>query len=169
MTTGKSLFKQIFGLALIMLLLSGCGGSAPASSSSPGLGTPVSGGKWEVTITNARAEKQLMGSDGTRYTPNSGFTFLVVDATFRNLDSSQETKITADSIAVMDRAGEVFKNVGSGFALTYSLGGAVTYSNDQSNSLKLGLVFSVKTANIDQAFNFQFMDVPPIAFTVKSK
>ncbi len=84
-------FKQIVGLALIMLLLSGCGGSAvaptstpaaippttavipsisvstpiaPASSSSRGLGTPASGGKWEVTITNAREEKQLMGSGG---------------------------------------------------------------------------------------------------------
>ena len=153
----------------VLNLRQGIGLSGPVSSTSNGLDIPISNGKWEVTITNAREENQLFNSDGTRYTPNSGYTFVIIDTTFQNLDPSQETKISADTIAVIDNTGEIFKNIGSGFQNTYSIGGLNTYSNDQSNTMKFNLVFSVKKANINDVFKFQFMDLPLIPFSVKVK
>ncbi|MBI5295031.1 MAG: hypothetical protein HY869_06115 [Chloroflexi bacterium] len=139
------------------------------AASAPGLGTPVANEKWEVTITNPRVEKRLQGSGTTTYTPNSGYTFLLVDAAFRNLDPSQETFISGSTLTLIDSAGEVFENTGSSFGITYSLGSLVTYSNDQGDTLKLTLVFSVNEANIGQEYKFQFLDLPQIPFTVKPK
>ena len=188
----NSVLMRIAALELLLVLATGCAVSTvtpvsndtsistptsvinmPPSATTPrptpSLSVAATDRKWEITITGAHEEKQLTDTGGTRYTPNPGYTFLVVDVTFHNLDASQETKISSDDIAVVDSAEETFQNVGSGFALTYSLGGSSTYSNDQSTTLKLSLVFSVKKENIGHAYNFQVKEMPPIPFTLQSK
>ncbi len=179
----NSVLMRIIAFGLPLVFATGCVASTvtPATSmptTSSSLSTPIpasslgeatTGGRWEITITGSREEKQLTDTGGTRYTPKPGYTFLVVDVTFHNVDVSQETKISSADIAVVDSAGETFQNVGSGFALTYSLGGSSTYSNDQSTTLKLSLVFSVKKENIGHAYTFQVKEMPPIPFTLQSK
>jgi len=135
--------------------------------SEPGLGAPVSNDKWEVTISNPREESRLTGSSNNTYTPNSGYTFLLVDAEFRNLDPSQDTFINGDTLVLTDSAGEKFTNIGSGFGAFYNLGSKVTYSNDQSDTMKFTLVFTVKKENIGQEYKFQFLDLPQITFKVQ--
>ena len=135
----------------------------------PGLGMPVTDGQWEVTLSNPREESRLTSSSGNTYTPNEGYTFLLVDAEFRNLDPSQETKIDGDTLVLTDSAGVTFTNIGSGFGTFYNLGSKVTYSNDQSDTMTFTLVFTVNKDNIAQEYKFQFLDLPPITFKVQAQ
>jgi len=175
-----SFIKYTFVLALIASTLacsrmSGASTTATpegAASSVAGLGVPVTNGKWEVTITKVRDELEWPSSGSTHYTPKSGSIFLVVDVTVRNLDSTQATTISANTITLVDVTGESYEIFGNSVGETsiiYSSLDTVKYSNDQSDTLKLVLVFSVKKANIGQEFKFQFLDLQAIPFTVPSK
>jgi hypothetical protein len=67
--------------------------SAPTPSpTTPLFGVPVTAYPWQVTIDDAHKETQLIiPATETLYIPKSGYIYLVVDATFRNLDPAQQT------------------------------------------------------------------------------
>jgi len=167
----RRLWYGAVGLVLVgsMLACKAVSSLIPGGSSAPGVGTPVANDKWEVTISDPREESRLTGSSNNTYTPKDGYTFLLVDAEFRNLDPTQKTFVDGDTLVLTDSAGEEFTNIGSGFGALYNLGSKVTYSNDQSDTMKFTLVFTVKKENIGQEYKFQFLDLPPITFKVQTQ
>src|SRR5688572_11527205 len=93
--------RLLYLLVCIMWLFVSSGCIAPAtpipSTHTPGVGVPVSAGNWEVTIKNIRQPDNWSGNQ-----PKSGYAFLVIDATFQNLDKSQETKVINDAVAIIE-------------------------------------------------------------------
>ena len=51
---------------------------------------PVTGERWEFTILDVREEDRLSMAGATSYTPQDGYTFLVVDVRFRFLDAEEQ-------------------------------------------------------------------------------
>ena len=167
-------------MTLFGLLLVGCGAPTSTSQSAtaiatPGIGVPVAGGRWQVTVTDARREYKW--SD---YTPKSGFAFLVTDITFQNLDTTQETLIATKEVAVITEAGEVI--IAGGFAIPAnshidtmngkeapnitSGTGFLPTLGSKEDSLSVTLVFPVPDNTINKVFKLQFQEVPFIPFSI---
>jgi hypothetical protein len=126
---------------------------------------PVVGSSWWIEIEGARQESKLTGFNNT-YTPNSGYTFLILDAAFRNLDPIQQTKLSSEAFAVIGEDGEINVAKGMSFGdMEIYLLGNITISNE-GDELSNSVVFVVKEDAIDQVFKLQFQEMPPISFSV---
>ncbi|MEW5960411.1 MAG: hypothetical protein AB1801_22010, partial [Chloroflexota bacterium] len=160
---------------LIGLLVGACDVStltlAPAPTATPAvsLGVPTSGGRWQITVKGARQETKLtIGTflDTTTYTPTkAGYTFLVVDFSFRSLDPSPQTGVPSQAITVISADGEISTVAGIGG----SLGDDYVCVEGCSYILKPAahhLAFLVKEEKIDQSWKLQFPDIAPISFSV---
>ena len=170
--------KWIIGLVSVLFVLAGClcsllaGTSALlALSSPPGMGVPVVAGDWEITVNSAHEERAVLDLDGDVYTPNAGYTFLAIDATLRNLDPSQATKVFDDDFVLIDAAGGTIESSGLGDSEEGQYGfGSVSLSNDERDVLKdVGIVFVVEKGKIGQTLKLQFRDGPRIALAVNQK
>lgn len=138
----------------------------PTPSPSPPTPTPsVVGDSWQVTVENAREETQLTTST-REYTPKSGYTFLVVDAMFQNLDPTETTRVSSAEVAVITEVGETITAAGGGSqGEDYDLGYEYVAMSAE-DPLFLSLVFIVKKETIDQVFKLRFREVPLIPFSV---
>jgi hypothetical protein len=79
------------GIALWFRVLPGVSMLMSTPTATPGIGVAVQGGGWEVIITNVHQETRLKAGIGfteQSWTVNEGYVFLVVDVTFRQVDSS---------------------------------------------------------------------------------
>jgi hypothetical protein len=139
-------------------------GSSPAKEVEAGFPSGKSGGattcgKWQVTISKAQQKILVTGPRGSTFTPNSGYTFLILDAALRNLDASQKTEVKDVDLVVVDVASESYTSAGGSFAMIYSeLNSSNTYWNDRSDTIKMKFVFVVKMANIQQPYQFKIKD-----------
>ena len=145
----------------------------PPPTATPGIGVPVAGGRWEVIIDDAHKETQLIiPATETLYIPESGYIYLVVDATFRNLDHpAQETNISSKDVTVISEEGEIFVASGGGREGVISIGspddqGCTFTSWAAGDELQSSFIFILKEDDIDQVFKLQFQEVPPIPFSV---
>ena len=175
--------KGIAGLILIVVIativiFSGCveeetqsTTTTPAPTATPGIGVPVAGDHWQVTINEAHEETRLTeGLGGKTYTSKSGYIFLVVDATFRNLDPVQPTNISSEAVAVISEDGEIFVADGGGAHREILwVGCSFSASSEEDEVLQPSFVFVLKEDDIDQVFKLQFQEVPPIPFSVEDE
>jgi hypothetical protein len=159
-----------------LFVSSGC--IAPAtpipSTHTPGVGVPVSAGNWEVTIKNIRQPDNWSGNQ-----PKSGYAFLVIDATFQNLDKSQETKVMNDAVAIIENEGQITRPAGWGIpdnsnidmieigdskkdptalGVTGGMGFVPSFSSKE-NTLTATYVFIFTEDFITNPLKFQFQDV----------
>ena len=162
--------------SLVLFLLMGCGSSAPAASatSTPGIGVPVSAGTWEVTVSNVYQANEWSGNK-----PKSGYTLLVLDATFHNLDSAQTTRIIGNAIAIIENDGKITDALGWGIpddshidimeigdmkknpseaGITGGLGFVPAFES-KGDTLKATYVFILTEDSISLPLKFQFQDV----------
>jgi len=74
--------RTILGISLVLPILLGaaCGSGPPP----PGLGVPVAGSVWQVTVEDVRAESNLLSEFGEKYYGS----FVLVQTTFRALDET---------------------------------------------------------------------------------
>ncbi len=138
-------------------------------TATPGIGVPVVGGKWRLTVEKVHQETQLSGGIGintTTYTPNSGYTFLVVDIKLRELDSPQFVWVSIDMFAIISQDGKITTaaligliNAGTGYAGVIGTSG--------SNELNLSVAFVVPQGSIGQVFKLRFQQLPLIPFSAK--
>ena|SRR6266702_4978245 len=139
-------------------------------TATPGIGVPVVGGKWQLTVEKVHQETQLSGGFGintTTYTSNSGFTFLVVDIKLRELDSPQVVLVSTDMYAIISQDGTVTTaaliNINT-FA-GYSPGGIITTVSN--GELNLSVAFVIPQGSIGQVFKLRFQQLPLIPFSAK--
>jgi hypothetical protein len=164
--------KGIAGLIPIVVIativmFSGCvEEETPAPTATPGIGVPVAGGHWQVTITDAYTEKRLTFPVGTTYTSKSGYIFLVVEATFRNLDPTQQTNISSEAVAIISEDGKIFVSDGGGSSRGALCVECTFTSSSTGDDVEACFVFVLKEDDIDQVFKLQFQEVPPIPFSV---
>ena len=174
-------FSLLCSLVLLFLLV-GCSSAAPAATatSTPGIGVPVSAGKWEVTISNVHKANEWSGNK-----PKSGYVLLVLDATFHNLDSTQTTRIIGKAIAIIENDGQITDALGWGIpdnsnidimeigdskqspseaGITGGLGFVPAFES-KGDTLKATYVFILTEDAIVKPLKFQFQDVQ-IPFTL---
>ena len=184
------------GVALLLLTLSiiealvvGCGGTSSGPSSptvstssatkTPGIGVPVKGGNWQITIVNAIRTTTWKIATQT-YTTKSGKVFLVLDVTFNNLSSSQKTIISTTDAMVISQDGKMFTPVAfetKNSDIDNVDGTPVAFSGlscfpcqikigVSGNSMSITLVY-ILDASLSSSTNlkFQFQQVPPIPFS----
>jgi hypothetical protein len=137
--------------------------------------TPGSGVRWQVTIDDAHKETELIvPATETLYIPESGYIYLVVDATFRNLDHpAQETNISSKAVTVISEEGKIFVASGGGREGVIGIGspddqGCTFTSWAAGDELQTTFIFILREDDIDQVFKLQFQEVPPIPFSVAS-
>jgi formylglycine-generating enzyme required for sulfatase activity len=147
--------------------------SAPTPSpTTPLFGVPVTAYPWQVTIDDAHKETQLIiPATETLYIPKSGYIYLVVDATFRNLDPAQQTNVSSEAVSVISEEGEKFVARGGGREGVISIGspddqGCTFTSWAAGDELQSSFIFILREDDIDQVFKLQFQEVPPIPFSV---
>jgi len=137
----------------------------PPPAPTPGIGVPVVGDSWQVTVECARQETKLTA--GTRqYAPKSGYTFLIVDATFQNLDPDEATRVSSSEVAVITEADETITAAGGGTQGKDINVGYEFVAMSVKDPLSLSLVFIVEKGTIDHAFKLRFQEVPLIPFSV---
>ncbi|GAH41653.1 unnamed protein product [marine sediment metagenome] len=104
---------------------------------------------------------------GTRqYTPKSGYTFLIVDATFQNLNPDETTRVSSSEVAVITAADETITAAGGGMQGKDINVGYEFVAMSVKDPLSLSLVFIVEKDTIDHAFKLHFQEVPLIPFSV---
>jgi hypothetical protein len=183
------------GVALLLLALGiieasvvGCGGistpttSRPPVTPTPGIGVPVKGGNWQITIVEASRT-----TIWKTFSAKSGNVLLVLDVTFVNLSTSQKTIILTGDAQLINQDGKMF--IADAFEIKNSdidnfLGtpipsGTITgfscftrscvYQAEigvSGNSMSITLVY-VLDASPSSSTNlkFQFQQVPPIPFS----
>ena len=170
-------------LCLILSILSvACGQSAgqtvQATSTHLTTATPItptptpSSGGWKVTIHKVHKETQLISVVPNQvFMAKNGFIYLVIDATFQNLDTSGSVTVSANDIKLLSENGSIStpdlvgSNTTPGSTFSYYTFGMAT--NNIGNALELSLAFGVKVATIDQSFKLQFQMLPPLPVSVK--
>jgi hypothetical protein len=91
-----------------------------------------------------------LGISVSTTSPASGFTFLVVETTFRNLDPLDQTKVTVEDVTVIGENGK-------------------SYDADDLSEPPREFVFVIEEGAIGQSFELHFRDVPPIPFSVEQE
>jgi len=182
----------LLALGIIEALVVGCGGTSSGPSSpttsrppvtqTPGIGVPVKGGNWQITIVKASRT-----TTWKTLSAKSGNVLLVLDVTFDNLSSSQKTIILTGDAQLISQDGKMF--IANAFEIKNSdidnfLGtpipsGTITglscftrscvYQAEigvSGNSMSITLVY-VLDASPGSSTNlkFQFQQVPPIPFS----
>ena len=169
--TGLIVIIAIVAVASFVGCLEEASTPTPTPTATPGIGVPVAGGHWQVTIDDAHKETRLTipaAQGSTTYTSKSGYIFLVVDATFRNLDPVQPTNISSEAVAVISEDGEIFVADGGGAHREILwVGCSFSASSEEDEVLQPSFVFVLKEDDIDQVFKLQFQEVPPIPFSVR--
>jgi hypothetical protein len=177
-TQGLERRKWIIALVSVLFVLAGCVCSLLAGTSilvarasAPGMGVPVTSGNWQVTVNSAHEESAVLDFDNDVHTPKSSYTLVIVDVTLRNLDPSQETKVSNDAFVLIDAAGGTIESIGLGDSKLGKYGlGSYSMSNDESDVLKdVAIVFVVEKSKMRQALKLQFQDGPRIALAVNQK
>jgi hypothetical protein len=171
---------QLVGLGVVLLLLAGCGGDnnkaktpiPPTLTSTPeaGMGVPVTSGRWQITILAAREETQITSGywpNQTTYTPNEGYTFLVVDAEVFNLDPTESGDVSTEQAAVIDANGSIHKADGGGSGGSTDLCvSCITTFYGYGSSLDVAFVFVIDDSLLNKPWKLQVADSTPLAFTV---
>lgn len=139
--------------------------SPPTPAPIPGIGVAVVGDSWQVTVENAHEETRLT-TRTSEYTPKPGYTFLVVDATFQNLDPAKATRVSSAEAAVITKGEETIIAAGGGSQGEDCYLGYEHIAISVEDPLSLSLVFIVKKDTIDQVFKLRFQEAPPIPFSV---
>ena len=182
----------VLALVFIQAFAVACGGistpttSRPPVTQTPGIGVPVKGGNWQITIVTASRTTTWETLGGT-YNAKSGNVLLVLDVTFKNLSSSQKTIISITDAMVISQDGKMFtpdafeiKNSDidnffgtpiasgtfKGFSCVNKLCVYRTKMGVSGNSMSITLVY-VLDARPGSSTNlkFQFQQVPPIPFS----
>lgn len=142
---------------------------SPTPTPSAGMGVPVAGGPWQVTVEHIYTSTRLMSGFGlntsTHYTKD-GYVFLVVEASFHNLNPTQPSKLSTEDVALINEDGESLATVGGGSAGNYCAGCVTTWAPGEGQK---GFVFVLEEEAVDQVFKFQFRDVPSIPFSVEEE
>jgi len=124
-------------------------------------------GTWQVTLFKVQ-QRNLLACPGHYTTPTPGYTFLVIEASLRNLDPTQRTEIKNADLMVVDSVGKCYTNFGSSFDMLYGLGDSYTYGNDdRSDTIKRKFVFVVNIDNIQQPYQFKIKDQPCTTLSVR--
>ena len=182
----------LLALGIIEALVVGCGGTSSRPSSSgistptistssatrtPGIGVPVKGGNWQITIVAANRT-----TTWKTYSAKSGNVLLVLDVTFDNLSSSQKTIISTKDAMLISQDGKMFtadafeiknSDIDNLFGTPIASGSISGFScvcqtkiGVSGNSMSITLVY-VLDASLGSSTNlkFQFQEVPPIPFS----
>jgi hypothetical protein len=140
----------------------------------PAVGVPVVSGDWQITLMGAHQESKVSGSAYTYY-PEPGYAFLVVDVVFRNLVPVQKIAISSKDAKLIYEDGKTHKADGGGDG-TSGLCADCTFDLDLESTsadkisemdLSLGFVFVLQKDELNQAFEFQFKDMPKIPFSLQ--
>lgn len=171
----QRLSYQLVFIVWIFVLV-GCGAPATPIPSTPtaGVGVPVRVRNWEVTIKNIRQPDNWSGNK-----TKDGYAFLAIDATFRNLDEAQETKVANNSVAIIEQGGQITPAAGWGIpdnsnidaieigdqtkdpiSLGINAGlGFVPSFGSKGNTLTVTYVFILTEASMSKPMKFQFQDI----------
>jgi hypothetical protein len=139
---------------------------APTATPIAGMGVPVAGGPWQVTVEDVYTTTRLSGGlgHGTTHTTKDGYTFLVVEAMFHNLNPAQQSELSTEEGAIINEDGESLAAVGGGSGSSYCAGCVTTWATGEGQK---GFVFVLEEEAVDQVYKFQFRDVPLIPFSVE--
>jgi len=204
---------QIISMAIVVILSSSACAVAksvistpipPTPTSSPptqiperGIGIPVSGEGWQVSLDGVRTADSLkMGlyPNETTTTPKDGYAFLIVDLAIRSLDPTRSMSISLDNVAILDANNKIHTADGGGWAessmcagcvisISRSIGArstsitAFVISNNnisfQAGSVSsedpISFVFVIKSDELNQEWRLQFQDIPPMPFKLGDK
>lgn len=137
---------------------------APTPTPTPGIGSVVTFGIWEVQVVSIGKESTLKGwMKGQSWSAKPGYSFLIVETLITNV-SGEAQAFTSLSGTLTDSQGDTYSSTGletkegSG---SYNLGPGVveTYVPSAFKSM-IGIVFVVP--NSAEGFSFQFEYLPAI-------
>ena len=162
------------------------------------LAGPVNEAGIELIITGVRQAKVLSSAPAygsslgggfpsdnrTEYLPKEGMTFLVVDAVFRNLDSSRKSiKVSSEKALLTDESGKTVAANGSGTKSSgaSTLGGSedargycvgcktsLEVENIQHGNIEapISFVFTIKSQAINRSYKFRYAGMPALPFAL---
>jgi hypothetical protein len=134
----------------------------------PPFGVPHTGGPWRVTIDDAYKETEVTTAmlDKVVYTSQSGYIFLVVNASFHYLGPTP-MNISAMDVTVISEDGEILDFYACGMPEIWFVGSKIRFQSWEHNHVRFILVFVLREDDIDQVFTLKFQEVPPIPFSVR--
>lgn len=144
----------------------------PHATAAPGVGVPVDKGDWEITLSKVHQESSLQGMDtfGTgsgTYTPDSGYTFLVLDIQLRGLHGNQGLTISPNIFALVSQDGSTSSPALVSDAAIPGYSSGVVSMTSSGNEMQLSLAFVIPQASIGQIFKLDFQGSPLLSFTGK--
>lgn len=144
----------------------------PQATGATGVGVPVVKGNWQITLSKVHQESSLQGMDtsgmgsGT-YTPNSGYTFLVLDIQLRGLHGNQQITISPNIFALVSQDGSTSSPALVSNAVIPGYSSGVVSMSSSGNEMRLSLAFVIPQSSIGQAFKLDFQGTPLLSFSGK--
>lgn len=161
----------------------------PTPIPEPGIGVPVGNEAWQVSLNAVRTANLLKFGiehyDQVTATPNEGYAFLILDVVIKSLDPTRAIEISRDHVAILDADKTIHTADGGGWNETSMCAGcAITFSSgigDDDMTVfavaestfsfgfitresPLSFVFVVTAEELNQEWQLQFQDIPPISF-----
>ena len=168
--------EQVIGVVLVGLTLVGCSASPVTPTPAFRTGTAVASGHWEITVLDSYKKESLSGILGDARPKDEDSTFLVVETQVHDLDKSGKIRLSRTDAVIFDENGEAIDSFCMGSSVSSANGVGTTESffpppfdgdlTVEESEVTVLYVFIVERDDIGQTFNFQFRDMPLIAFSV---
>ena len=142
--------------------------ASPTPTPSAGRSVPVTVGRQQLVIVDAREETSITGGyypNQTTYTPNEGYTFLVVEIQYRFLDPSLDTQITSTDFSLVDEDGESQKADGGGWSGNLCVG-CIFWTTSEAESGSTTVIFVIQADAIDKTWKLQHRGSEPLEFAM---
>lgn len=158
------------GLGLLLAMGAACAPAAappsatppPTVTPAPGLGVPVVGAAWTVTLLDVRAESQLGD-----YAPKADYAFLVVELQLEALTSDEAIVLATDMVTLLDPDGRRLTADGTqGSDGRWCVGCLAYDAFPAGQTVTKAYVFVVPQTALHADYRLQFQDEPVIPFTL---
>lgn len=158
------------GFVLVLAVCAACAPAAvppsatppPTVTPAPGLGVPVVGRAWTVTLLDVRAERQLGD-----YAPKADYAFLVVELKLEALTTGEAIVLATDMVTLLDPDGRRLTADGTQGSDGRWCVGCLSYDAfPEGQPVIKAYVFVVPQAALRVDYRLQFQDEPVIPFTL---
>jgi len=159
------------GFVLVLTVCAACAPAAalpsatppPTVTPAPGLGVPVIGAAWTVTLLDVRAESRLGD-----YAPKADYAFLVVELKFEALTTGEAIVLATDMVTLLDPDDRRLTADGTqqGSDGRWCIGCLAYDAFPAGQTVTKAYVFVVPQTALHADYRLQFQDEPVIPFTL---
>jgi hypothetical protein len=183
----KKLSQWVLVLILSLTISSCAPGQIFGPTPTPGVGVPVSDGKWDVTLLLTFLSRRLNINEDNYAEPKDGTMFLIAEVSFKNKNDPENKIIHLNELSLLDTNGNKIVAIGNidwqltdihkqleqlnDFDTYYDIGCTncepISVEQGQTNSNNIVFVIPFQNEDENILYKFQFRNLVMIPFISK--